>query len=208
MTYKTVKDFGTSSFIEKKSKFIGYGKPVKTEEEAQAFIKEIKQKHKDATHNVWAYSLREGNIQRYSDDGEPQGTAGIPVLEVLKKSEVVDAVLVATRYFGGTMLGGGGLVRAYSHTASIGMNASVPVMMKNCVLCSLRCPYGHYAKFEEYCGKHSAVIDETLFEDCVVIKFHALPDNLEKLKKDYSDLSKGQGVITEEDTDFYPFPID
>ena len=99
-SYKTVKEYGEAEFVEKRSRFIGYCKPVKTEEEAIAFINEKKSKHWDATHNVYAYCIREGNIKRYSDDGEPQGTAGIPTLDVLQKSGVTDAVVVVTRYFG------------------------------------------------------------------------------------------------------------
>ena len=109
--YKTVEKFGEDFFIEKKSKFIGYACPVKSRQEADDFISKIKTKHWDATHNVYAYVLRENNIQRYSDDGEPSGTAGVPVLDVILKEGLVDVYVVATRYFGGTLLGAGGLVR-------------------------------------------------------------------------------------------------
>ena len=121
--YKTIKEASSDEFIVKKSRFIGYVKPVKTQEEALEFINEIKTKHWDATHNVHAYCLREGGIRRFSDDGEPQGTAGIPSLDVLLKEEVVDCCVVVTRYFGGIMLGAGGLVRAYSHGAKIALDA-------------------------------------------------------------------------------------
>ena len=103
--YKTLHKFGVDEYIVEKSTFIGYAKPIKTEEEAIEFINEIKKKHKDATHNVWAYTVGENmNIQRYSDDGEPQGTAGIPTLEVIKKEDLRDVVVVVTRYFGGIKL--------------------------------------------------------------------------------------------------------
>ena len=124
LEYITVKEQGEDFFIEKKSKFIGHCKPVKTESEALEFISEIKSKHADANHNVYAYILRENGTQRFSDDSEPQGTAGIPVIDALKKANIVDVVVVATRYFGGTLLGGGGLIRAYSHTASIAVEAA------------------------------------------------------------------------------------
>ena len=117
--YRTVKAFGSAEFTEKRSRFIGWCQPVQTQEEAVAFVENIRSRHWDATHNVYAYRLRDGQLQRYSDDGEPQGTAGMPVLDVLQKSNLVDVVVVATRYFGGILLGGGGLVRAYSHTSSI-----------------------------------------------------------------------------------------
>src|SRR5699024_6483666 len=122
--YKTLHEFGMDEIIIEKSKFIGYAKPIKTEEEAIEFINEIKKKHKDATHNVWAYTLGKSmNIQRYSDDGEPQGTAGIPTLEVIKKEDLRDVVVVVTRYFGGVKLGAGGLVRAYTKGAKVGIDA-------------------------------------------------------------------------------------
>ena len=112
MEYKTIRLREEAEFIERRSRFIGHACPVKTEEEAVAFINEMKAKYWDASHNVYAYCLREGQIKRYSDDGEPQGTAGIPVLDVLQKSGVVDTAVVVTRYFGGILLGAGGLVRA------------------------------------------------------------------------------------------------
>ncbi len=119
MSYFTVKGSATSEFQEKKSTFIGYIKRVNTEEEAKNFVNEIKSMHKEATHNVYAYIVGENKgIQRYSDDGEPQGTAGIPVLEVIKKNDLTDVAVVVTRYFGGILLGGGGLIRAYSKGAS------------------------------------------------------------------------------------------
>ena len=128
--YKTVTMDTSDEFVEKRSRFIGYIRPVKTEEEAIAFINQIKSKHWDATHNVYAYCLREGQVKRYSDDGEPQGTAGIPTLDVLLKSEVTDVVVVTTRYFGGILLGGGGLVRAYSHAASLALAKAQVVTMR------------------------------------------------------------------------------
>ena len=109
--YKTVEFESKDEFIEKKSRFIGYVKPVKTQEEATEFINAIKSKHWDATHNVSAYVLRDNNIQRSSDDGEPSGTAGVPTLDVLLKEGIVDTCVVVTRYFGGTLLGAGGLIR-------------------------------------------------------------------------------------------------
>ena len=124
-TYRTVADFGQDEIIIEKSTFIGYAKPVTTEEEAQAFIQELKKKHRDATHNVPAYVLGEHNdIQRCNDDGEPSGTAGVPVLEVIRKEDLRDVVVVVTRYFGGIKLGAGGLVRAYTKGAKIALEAA------------------------------------------------------------------------------------
>lgn len=116
--YKTLRAPASDEFTEKRSRFIGYAQPVSTQVEAAAFIERIKKQHHDATHNVFAYLLREGQLERYSDDGEPQGTAGIPVLDVLRKQGVTNCAVVVTRYFGGILLGAGGLVRAYSHAAA------------------------------------------------------------------------------------------
>lgn len=206
MEYKTVSEFGTDFFIEKKSKFIAYCKPVQTQEQAKNFIDEIKQKHKDATHNVWAYSLRENNVMRYNDDGEPSGTAGIPVLDVIKKTETQDVAIVATRYFGGIMLGGGGLVRAYSHTASIALASAKPIIMRECLVVGVKCHYSYYNKTQELCEKNKAVIDDTLFEDAVTIIFHILEEDLKNFAKDFSELTKGEGEIEELERNFYGFP--
>ena len=115
--------FGEDEFIEKKSRFIGRLWPVETEEEALAKIQEMKKQHYDATHNCWAYIIRDGAV-RFSDDGEPGGTAGMPIIEVMKARGVVDCAVVVTRYFGGVLLGAGGLVRAYSHTCALALNAA------------------------------------------------------------------------------------
>ncbi|MBU5300293.1 YigZ family protein [Clostridium sporogenes] len=120
MSYFTIKNFGKDEFEEKKSTFIGRAKRVYTEEEAKDFINKVKGEEKEARHNVYAYVIGENmGIQRYSDDGEPQGTGGIPVLDVIKKNEVTDIAIVVTRYFGGILLGKGGLVRAYSKGAAV-----------------------------------------------------------------------------------------
>ena len=121
--YKTILDPAEDEFVEKKSRFIAYTSPVHTVEEANAFIAGIRQRHWDATHNVPAFVLRSG-VQRSSDDGEPGGTAGMPVLDVLLKSGVQDVCVVVTRYFGGILLGAGGLVRAYSHACSLALEAA------------------------------------------------------------------------------------
>ena len=117
--YRTIRTAASAEFVEKKSRFIGHICPVTTQEEANEFIRQKKSEYWDATHNVYAYVLREGQTRRYSDDGEPQGTAGIPTLDVLLKEDLTDCVVVVTRYFGGTLLGTGGLVRAYSHGSKI-----------------------------------------------------------------------------------------
>ena len=123
--YRTVGKSGEAELVIEKSQFISYAAPAATEEEALEFIQAIKKKHRDATHNVPAYVIGENNdIQRFSDDGEPSGTAGVPMLEVLKKEDLRDTVLVVTRYFGGIKLGTGGLVRAYTKAAKLALEAA------------------------------------------------------------------------------------
>ncbi|MBQ8782159.1 MAG: YigZ family protein [Clostridia bacterium] len=178
MEYKTIEKESCDEFIEKRSRFIGYIKPVTTKEEAVEYINSIKSKHWDATHNVYAYVLRDGQTRRYSDDGEPQGTAGIPVLDVLIKENVVDCVVVATRYFGGILLGGGGLVRAYSHTAKIAVDAGGVITMRLCSLMNVRCDYTFYGRLNSLIPEFGGVIDDTVFEEDVKIKFH-LPADIE-----------------------------
>lgn len=194
--YKTILCEAEDSFVEKRSKFIGYVKPVQTEEEALAFIAEKKSKHWDATHNVYAYIIR-GGIMRYSDDGEPQGTAGIPVLDVLQKSGVTDLVVVATRYFGGILLGGGGLVRAYSHTASIALQAAGIITMRECLMLQLSCDYGQYGRVASLVPECGGVTDDTLFEEKVTVSFHMAPELLGAFQKKLADATNGQ-VTTEE----------
>ena len=167
-SYRTVKQETNAEFIEKRSKFIGYIKPVQTEEEAIAFIQSIKSKHWDATHNVYAYSLREGQTRRYSDDGEPQGTAGIPTLDVLQKADITDAVVVVTRYFGGILLA------------------------------ELICDYNQYGRIASLIPECVGVIDDTVFEDTVQIKFHMAHEDFQAFEKRLADTTCGavKAVVT------------
>jgi uncharacterized YigZ family protein len=190
--YKTVKIESSDEFTEKRSRFIGYVKPVKTEAEATEFINSIRSKHWDARHNVYAYSLREGNIKRYSDDGEPSGTAGMPVLDVITKNEVYDVCVVVTRYFGGVLLGTGGLVRAYSQGSKIALEAGQVVLMQNCLVCSLTCSYNQYGKISSLIPDNGGVIDDSVFETDVKLSFHIKPDGLPALNKRLADLTSGE----------------
>ena len=161
--YVTVAGEAQDEFVERRSRFIGAIAPAATEEEAVAFLQEKRSRCWDATHNVYAYILRQGQTQRYSDDGEPQGTAGIPVLEVLRREGLVDVVLVATRYFGGILLGGGGLVRAYSHTAKIAVDAAVRRYMTPCVAVRLELDYSLYGRVANLLPRHGAVVQDSDF---------------------------------------------
>lgn len=190
--YKTVRTAAQDEFTEKRSRFIGYCTPVATEAEATAFISRIRSKHWDARHNVYAYSLREGNLRRYSDDGEPSGTAGMPVLDVITKNEVYDVCVVVTRYFGGILLGKGGLVRAYAQGAKLALEAGQVIKMQSCLLCSLGCSYNQYGKVSAAVIDAGALIDDTLYEADVVIKFHMPSELLPLLNKKLADISAGE----------------
>ncbi len=192
MEYKTILNEAFDEFIERKSRFIGYIKPVTTQEEAVSFINEIKSKHWDATHNVYAYVLREGQVRRYSDDGEPQGTAGIPVLDVLLKENVTDCVVVATRYFGGTLLGAGGLVRAYSHTAKIAVDAGQVITMKLCKVLKVACDYNFYGRLNSFIPEMGGVIDDTQFADNVTVTFKLPVDDVASFDAKLVDMSFGK----------------
>lgn len=143
--YLVPSEYGEDEFIEKKSRFIGRIWPVETEEEALVRIQEMKKKHYDATHNCWAYIIRDGAV-RFSDDGEPGGTAGMPMLQVLQREGLFNAVCVVTRYFGGILLGAGGLVRAYTKGAKIAVDAAGKSMKRVWTVLYVPCPYSFYER--------------------------------------------------------------
>lgn len=205
--YKTVLENASDEFVEKRSRFIGYCKPVKTEQEAIDFINEKRSGHWNATHNVYAYSLREGNIKRYSDDGEPSGTAGMPVLDVIVKNEIFDVVVVVTRYFGGVLLGTGGLVRAYSHGSKIAVEAAKPVIMQNCLVCEARCAYNQYGKVSSLIIGVGAAVDDTVYESDVLVKFHIKPDLLGTLNKKLADATSGEVTVEQKDEQYFAVQI-
>ncbi|MEE1219057.1 MAG: YigZ family protein [Ruminococcus sp.] len=201
--YKTVLQSAKDEFVEKRSRFIGYCKPVTTEKEAVDFINEKRAEHWNATHNVYAYSLREGNIKRYSDDGEPSGTAGMPTLDVIVKNEIFDVCVVVTRYFGGVLLGTGGLVRAYSQGAKIALDAAKIVTMKSCLMCQLKCSYNQYGKVSSVVLENGAEVDDTIYEADVTLKFHIKPELLPSLNKKLADATAGEVVAVGEEEKYY-----
>ncbi len=194
--YLTVERRANAEFIEKRSRFIGYICPVKNEQAAAGFIGEIKKKHYDATHNVYADHLRESSIRRFSDDGEPQGTAGMPVLDVLMKENVTDCVVVVTRYFGGTMLGAGGLVRAYSHGAKIALDAGGIVMMEPHSIYRTAVGYGMYDKLISVVAKHGGAIRKNVFEAEVSLEIGVSKEQEEALLKLVRESTNGTVVLT------------
>ncbi len=175
--YFTLKQQASDEYVVKHSRFISCALPVQTQEQAVAFINEVRAKHWDAKHNVYAYVLRDGQIKRYSDDGEPQGTAGMPVLDVLLKEELTDCCVVVTRYFGGILLGGGGLVRAYSHSAKLGVDAAQKIKMALCVRAVCECDYGFYGKLSGMIPEAGGTVEAADFTDKVSVTF-TMPQNL------------------------------
>jgi len=201
-SYKTIKNEAIEEYIIKKSRFIGHIKPVTTQQQALDFIAEVSKKHWDATHNVYAYILREGGVKRFSDDGEPQGTAGIPALDVLQKSDVTDCAVVVTRYFGGIMLGAGGLVRAYSHSASIAINAGQIITMAMCARLKIVSDYGFYGKLTSLVPESGGIIEDTLFEDNVTLIFRLPCSDVDSFNAKLIDVSNGR-YSAEKTDEFY-----
>lgn len=190
--YRTVFTFGEDEVIINKSRFIGYASPINSEEEALDFIEEIKAKHRDATHNVTAYVMGENsNIQRFNDDGEPSGTAGIPALEVIKKEDLRNVVVVVTRYFGGIKLGGGGLIRAYTKGAKIGIEAATIVDMIVHRKLKIRLDYTLYGKIENHLLVNEYMVDETIFDSSVNITICIDNEEVDEFIKVITDLCSG-----------------
>lgn len=170
-SYRMLKDYADTYFIEKKSRFISYAQPVYSEEEALQFLSVIRKKHYDATHNCYAYIIGESmNIQRSSDDGEPSGTAGIPILEVLKKEEITNSIIVVTRYFGGIMLGAGGLIRAYTEGAARGVKAAGTVMVQPFAVYQLKMDYGLLSKLQYEIAKKDYIIESIEYLESVTMR--------------------------------------
>ncbi len=197
MDYITINGSAEDSFIEKKSEFVGYIKHVETSEEAVAFINEIRAKNRKARHNVYAYILREENTIRYSDDGEPQGTAGVPVLDVLQKEGLTDVCVVVTRYFGGILLGGGGLVRAYSKGCKIAVDAAQKMIMCECAEITVSCDYSLYGKISYVLPEFQVKILDTIFENDVTIKMLVKKIFISSLKEKITDICNGSVLLSQ-----------
>ncbi|MBT2615075.1 MULTISPECIES: YigZ family protein [unclassified Bacillus (in: firmicutes)] len=198
--YLTVAGRGDHEIVIEKSRFISHIARVETEDAAQAFIQEIKKKHKDATHNCSAYMIGEQNqIQKALDDGEPSGTAGVPILEVLKKKELKDTAVVVTRYFGGIKLGAGGLIRAYSKATSEGINTTGVVIRKLMRVISTTVDYTWLGKLENELRSSIYQIKEIQYLDQVNILVYVEETQKETYTAWITELTNGQGRITEEE---------
>lgn len=205
MEYRTVKNNSFDEYEIKHSRFIGYCCPVSSKKQAEDFISEIKSKHWDATHNVYAYIIRDGNIKRYSDDGEPQGTAGVPVLSVLEKEKVTDVCVVVTRYFGGILLGGGGLVRAYSHTAKIALDKSQIITMAKAKELKIICDYTFYGKLEAFLRAENIIILNSNFADNVTLNVRVKDSMYENFTSKLTEMSNGKLIPETINENYYEF---
>ena len=188
-------DFGEDKFEEKRSKFTGRLWHVETAEQAVAKIKEMRETFWDATHNCYAYILREGNVMRYSDDGEPQGTAGMPILEVLRHENLTDCVCVVTRYFGGILLGTGGLVRAYTDATKAAIEAADVVTVSVCVDIILEVPYSLYEQLCRIAEAAGAKLAESDFAENVLLTFRMLDGTQAPFLEKLTELTRGQSEI-------------
>ena len=193
--YTTLKEYASHTYEEKKSVFIGECAPVTSENEAISFINNIKKKYFDARHHVYAYILRENSIMRYSDDHEPQGTAGMPVLDSMRKRGVTDAVVVVTRYFGGTLLGTGGLVRAYTEAASGTVSTAGVITYTTFKKCSLTVSYSDYQKIQSVLSEADFRMDATEFRENVIIEGRVLLPNADTLLRALSEQTGGRAAV-------------
>ncbi|MEQ7051236.1 YigZ family protein [Paenibacillus alvei] len=202
--YKTLRQFGSKEIVIKKSRFIGYGKPVANEEEAIAFIEEIKKQHWNATHNCSAYVIGERDeIQKASDDGEPSGTAGKPILEVMKNQGLKNTAIVVTRYFGGILLGAGGLIRAYTDGAVAAIEAADAIVKVLHQEVFVEIDYTWLGKLENELRNRETRMGETQFTDRVTLTCLPVVSETERFMAWITDLTQGQAVIRKGDPIYY-----
>ena len=194
-SYKTILVPSQIEIIEKKSRFIGYACPVLCEEAAIDFVNSVKQKHRDATHNVYAYITRKNNINRFTDDGEPSGTAGLPTLDAIRKAEFTDAAVVVTRYFGGTLLGTGGLVRAYSGAVQEGLKNSVILEKLPGTKLGITCDYTGIGKLQYLAGQTGARILDTEYTDIVSARVLVKEEEAGSFVKKVTEATNGRASI-------------
>ncbi len=186
---------GEAEFTEKHSRFIGRVRRTDTEGEALAMLREIREAHRDATHNVFAYRIRENNLTRYSDDGEPSGTSGLPTLGVFTGAEVTNVCCVVTRYFGGTLLGTGGLVRAYTKAAQLALEAAGISQMALWTAFTLSLPYPFYERVQRLLAEYEAVTENADFGADVALDILVRSERADALAAALTDESAGRAVI-------------
>ncbi len=193
-----------AEFTEKRSRFIGQIKRVESEEEARAFIESVKKKHYDARHNCWCYVLHEGNVLRYGDDGEPQGTAGQPMLNVFQREGVENVVCVVTRYFGGILLGAGGLTRAYAKSAKDALDAAGKARMRLWTALTVDCPYPMLERLKLLIAAHKGVLQDTVFGAAVSVQLLLPSEGVGAFEAALTELSAGTMEAKNEGESFLP----
>lgn len=203
--YKTVRKNAQDQFVEKRSRFIGYACPVQTEQEALDFITSKKSEHWDASHNVYAYILRDGTM-RFSDDGEPQGTAGQPMLNVFQREGVENVVCVVTRYFGGVLLGAGGLTRAYAKSAKDALDAAGKARMRLWSAVTVDCPYPMLERLKLLAAAHGGTVEGTDFGAAVSVRILLPQENAAGFDAALTELSAGTMTARREGERFLPGP--
>jgi len=195
-----------TEFIERRSRFIGRIWLTETEEEAVAHIKKMREQHWDATHNVYAYIIRDG-ATRYSDDGEPQGTAGMPVLEVLRRENLFNVCCVVTRYFGGILLGAGGLVRAYAHSAKLAVDAAGISIKRVWTNVDIPVPYNLFERVKIELGNFDGVITDVEYSANVLIHAIIPEAAAEEFIKRIMDISAGKTSVEIKGNEYRAFPV-
>lgn len=205
--YITVSGESRGEYGEKRSSFIAVLSPAENEEQALSFIEKIRTKHWDARHNVFAYSVEGGSLKRFSDDGEPHGTAGKPVMDILNGAGITNAVIVVTRYFGGVLLGTGGLVRAYSAAAREAVASAQRLIMLPCVLYTTVCAYNDYGALVNLIKEAGGEITDTLFEADVTVEYCLKTENAERFLKDLSEIFSARVTANETGGKMMPFRI-
>lgn len=199
--YRTVYQGGQGELTEKKSRFIATVRPVSCEEDAQEFIESVKKKYWDARHNCFAYVIGDHHeLARFSDDGEPGGTAGKPMLEVLLKEDIHNTAVVVTRYFGGTLLGTGGLVRAYSGAVKAGLAGSVIVTKTTGIKLKIDTDYTGLGKIQYILGENGIMVLDSVYTDKVELICLVPSEKVNALKGELTDGTNGKAVLTEGDT--------
>ena len=196
-----------TEFVEKRSRFIGHVLPVETEEEARAFIDAMKKRYYDARHNCWCYLLREGGVVRYSDDGEPQGTAGQPMLGVFEKEGVTNLVCVVTRYFGGILLGAGGLVRAYTRSAKDALDAAGVSVVRRWVKMLVPCSYKSYERVRNETERFGGVISDTEYGADILLTVLVPEQDADTYTAMLIDLTAGEVEAMADGEVFQPVPV-
>ena len=197
--YKSIYEYAEAEYVVEKSRFIAHASPAETPEEAKLFVAGIKEKYKDATHNVPAFICGAGMEHQWaSDDGEPQGTSGMPVLKLISSSELTNLVIVVTRYFGGIKLGTGGLARAYSHAAKLAIEKAGICEVREGVKLSYTFDYSYLSKLQNLSESHNFIIEDIKYSDVINAEISCMSEDAGRIKSMMSDLTGGTASLNNE----------